>query len=92
MFDITGRKNTLSLREERSAPTFVKRKKKDISTTFMSGEREGREERMDGWTEEEEVRGEVVLLNLHNPPDSRGGQGGLSVVVRTTLDLATESQ
>lgn len=73
-------------------PDICKKKKKDISTTCMSGEREGREERMDGWTEEEEVRGEVVLLNLHNPPDSRGGQGGPSVVVRTTLDLATESQ
>lgn len=50
---------------------------------------------MDGWIEEEERRSEVVLLNLHNPPDNNGGQGGMSAVVRTTLDLAsqqTESQ
>lgn len=66
--------------------------KKDISMTCMSGDREGWEERMDGWTEEEEVRSEVVLLNLHNTPDNRGGQGGLSVVLRTTLDLATGNQ
>lgn len=44
---------------------------------------------MDGWTKEG-GRSEVVLLNLHNPPDNRAGQGGMSAVVRTTLDLATQ--
>lgn len=42
-----------------------------------------------GWMVGLRRKREGVLLNLHNPPDNKGGQGGMSAVVRTTLDLAT---
>lgn len=41
--------------------------------------------RTDGWMdqEEEEGRSEVVLLNLHNPPDNKGRHAGRDECIGT---------